>query len=240
MSTDQIKEPCLVIAFYDHTIRLLSDDLKTHFTFFPADIDGWNTPFDQLHLDSITIASLLMKIDDARRAAGSDRINILGFSFGGMIALDYAIAFPDNVSRVITICSPPCWTSAYHKYREDFQKHDLSEERASILQANQVRFEHNLSLIPIGERFYRYTVVQAPLYWYNPTFDESIYWEGLTVNLSLINHVDSILYKEHDQSTRFPEIEIPVFAAFGRYDYATPHCSWEPYDDIAPIPWTRS
>ena len=106
-------EHCLVIAFGAYTIRLLSPRVKKLLTLVPVELKGWETPAERLRLDDITMYSLLDEIESVRQANGFSRVAVLGFSFGGMIALDYALAFPDHVSKIIAICSPPCWTSSF-------------------------------------------------------------------------------------------------------------------------------
>ncbi len=223
--------PCLVIGFAAYTIRLLSPRIQQHLELIPVDFPGWDLPLHALDLRGVTLSSLLGDIDKAREQTGFDKVSVLGFSFSGMIALDYALAFPSHVSRVAAICSPPCWTSSYMAYRKSFQESELSVDRAEILKQNQLDWEYKVQTIPAEQRFIRYTLVQAPLYWYDPHFDESSYWEGLKMNLSLLGHIDSELYKEHDQTERFSHLTVPVFAAFGRHDFATPFNSWDPYRD---------
>jgi pimeloyl-ACP methyl ester carboxylesterase len=107
-----VAEPCLVIAFVHYTIRLLSSELNRHLTLTPADLAGWTTPADQLDLNLATHSSPMAGIDTVRWTAAFEQVKVLGFSFGGLIALDYALCAPARVCRVITICSPPCRTSS--------------------------------------------------------------------------------------------------------------------------------
>jgi len=48
-----------------------------------------------------SIEMLVADLDELRQALGLDRINLLGFSFGGELALEYALAHPDRVERLI-------------------------------------------------------------------------------------------------------------------------------------------
>jgi proline iminopeptidase len=48
-----------------------------------------------------TLALLVSDLDELRQALGLDRINLLGFSFGGELALEYALAHPEQVERLI-------------------------------------------------------------------------------------------------------------------------------------------
>ncbi len=48
-----------------------------------------------------SIEMLVSDLDELRQALGLDRINLLGFSFGGELALEYALAHPEHVERLI-------------------------------------------------------------------------------------------------------------------------------------------
>jgi pimeloyl-ACP methyl ester carboxylesterase len=48
-----------------------------------------------------TTADTVLDIDDLRRALGANKIALMGISYGTHVALQYARAFPDHVSRLI-------------------------------------------------------------------------------------------------------------------------------------------
>ena len=67
-----------------------------------------------------SIEMLVADLDELRQALGLDRINLLGFSFGGELALEYALAHPEHVERLI-VQSPtlgrPVGTSGFFSER---------------------------------------------------------------------------------------------------------------------------
>ncbi len=48
-----------------------------------------------------SIEMLVADLDELRQALGLEQINLLGFSFGGELALEYTLAHPDRVQRLI-------------------------------------------------------------------------------------------------------------------------------------------
>ena len=50
---------------------------------------------------SINLAAFVSDIDALRQVMGYDKVTVLGHSFGGLIAMAYAIAHPDNVTALI-------------------------------------------------------------------------------------------------------------------------------------------
>ena len=66
-------------------------------------MSDWNT-------DDFSLAARLGDLEAVLAAAGLDRFALLGMSGGSAVALAYAIAHPDNVSRLIlygTVCGEP-------------------------------------------------------------------------------------------------------------------------------------
>ncbi|MBU2637938.1 MAG: alpha/beta hydrolase, partial [Nanoarchaeota archaeon] len=45
-------------------------------------------------------------VDEARQKTGEKKVNIAGYSFGGLVALAYTMENPDTVSKCITIATP--------------------------------------------------------------------------------------------------------------------------------------
>src|SRR5690348_14907524 len=57
--------------------------------------------------EQFTTAAILADIEGLRTALGLKQMAVLGHSFGGFIALSYALAHPPAVSRLIISCSAP-------------------------------------------------------------------------------------------------------------------------------------
>ena len=57
--------------------------------------------------EQFTTAAVVEDIEALRRALGLEQMAVLGHSFGGFIALSYALAYPSSVSRLIVSCSTP-------------------------------------------------------------------------------------------------------------------------------------
>jgi pimeloyl-ACP methyl ester carboxylesterase len=53
-----------------------------------------------------TLARLAQDIEDTRAGLGHDRIDLLGHSYGGLIALRYALHWPDRVETLVIVGAP--------------------------------------------------------------------------------------------------------------------------------------
>ena len=61
---------------------------------------------------AISFASDVADIDSVRTGLGLEQLSIYGFSYGGMVAMAYALAHPTRVRRLIlanTVHSPEMW-----------------------------------------------------------------------------------------------------------------------------------
>ena len=61
------------------------------------------------------------------------------------------------------------------------------------------------------------------MYWSDPTFDASPLWDSVDAQAEILNHGYNTLFAEYD----LPPLDLPVFVALGRFDYAVPYDLWD-------------
>jgi proline iminopeptidase len=59
--------------------------------------------------ESYTLKNNVADIEALRRYLGVDRIALLGYSYGGMVAMSYAIEYPESLSHLIVVASAPSY-----------------------------------------------------------------------------------------------------------------------------------
>jgi proline iminopeptidase len=87
-------------------LRRLSDQFKL--VFYDHRCNGRS---DGAAVSSMNWENLTADADALRRELGLDRWTVLGHSFGGMVALEYALRYPDRLSRLILLdtCADSRW-----------------------------------------------------------------------------------------------------------------------------------
>jgi proline iminopeptidase len=78
-------------------------------------------------------------LEELRRQWGLDRLIIAGYSWGGLLALLYAVSFPENVSRLALVAPAPAWREARQEFERRFQERNLApalpEARTALRQS---------------------------------------------------------------------------------------------------------
>lgn len=156
-----------------------------------------------------------------RKALGLERVHILGQSWGGMLAIEYALTQPEGLISLIlsnTTSSIPLWVAEANRLRADLPpevqatltRHEEAgtTDSAEYQQAMMVFYDrHVLRIQPMPDYVQR-------------TFDNmgQVYY---TMNGPSEFHVIGVI-KDWDRTDRLGEIHVPTLIISGRYDEATP------------------
>jgi proline iminopeptidase len=94
----------------DHSTLLSLRPLADHFTLVYYD-HRCNGRSDGAGVETMTWENLTADADALRQALGFERWAVLGHSFGVMVALEYALRYPDSLSRLVLMdtCGESSW-----------------------------------------------------------------------------------------------------------------------------------
>jgi proline iminopeptidase len=110
---------------FDHTYLLPDmDSLSDPFRLIYYDQRGRGKSAANVQPEDVTIQSDVEDLDDLRAYFQLETVTILGHSWGGLLALEYAIRHPSRVSHLILMNSAPVSTHDYMYYREDRRKRE--------------------------------------------------------------------------------------------------------------------
>jgi proline iminopeptidase len=224
--------PCVVVGPAFHYAQFFSANFKQHIQFVL--VEPWTKIADEsVDLSDVTMATLVDEIDEVRRAFGHEKICVLGCSVLGLWPLEYALAYPNHISHAVAIGTPPFYNAEFERIRDEYMGANEEERRVAMevvaaLQANWQRFPDELlaSLTP-WEQFVMDHVRTAPARWHDPTYDPFWHFAGRQSYLPMASHIFTNILTDYDPRDRFPEVEVPVFLALGRYDFLVPHILWE-------------
>jgi proline iminopeptidase len=86
--------------------RTIGPQLERFTTVVYYDQRGSGRSAAPLKPSDYTMPTIVADLDSLRVALGAERINLLGFSFGGLIAMEYAVRHPERVDRLILQSAP--------------------------------------------------------------------------------------------------------------------------------------
>jgi proline iminopeptidase len=202
----------------DHTSLLLLKPCADQFTLIFYD-HRCNGRSEGAELDSMTWENLTADAEALRQELGFEHWAVLGQSFGGNVALEYALRYPQSLSRLILMDTGGDQWWVEHNAPELLAKRGYS---AGAVQAAR-RF-YSGQLTP-GE--YLTTVMKfMTAYNYNNSLPMLVHeflsqWHAKMRPEALI-HGYSELLKDWTVMDRLSEIKVPTLVVAGRHDFLFP------------------
>ena len=156
-----------------------------------------------------------------RRELGLDRVHILGQSWGGMLAIEYALTQPAGLVSLIlsnTTSSIPLWVAEANRLRAELPP----EINATLLRHEEAGTTDLAEYQEAMMAFYdRHVIRVKPM----PDFVQRAF-DNMGAVYFIMNgpsefHVTGTI-KDWDRTDRLSEIHVPTLIISGEYDEATP------------------
>jgi len=222
--------PCLVVGSSVYYPRTFSRDLRDHLQLVFLDLRHFAPSDGTLPADQITLDTYAADIDAAREQLGFEKVIVMGHSMHGMFALEYARRYPQHVTHVIAIGSPPAGLMATGEASAAYFEAEASDERKQTLRRNIEAFGAEkyaaLASFPNGDAVIDQYVVNGPMYWYDATYDARPLWRDMHVNMEVFFRVFALI-GTYDLAQGPGAVTAPVLSALGRFDFVVPHTMWE-------------
>ena len=201
------------------------DQLGCGFSDLPEDTARWQIP------------RFVTELATVRQELGLEHVHILGQSWGGMLAIEYALTQPQGLESLIlanTASSMPLWIAEANRLREQLPpevnaallKHeaDGTTDDPEYQEAMMVFYDrHVIRIQPMPEFVQRgFDRLSQPVYY--------------TMNGPSEFHVIGTI-KDWDRTDRLAEIHLPTLIVSGRYDESTPVINEIMHKGIADSEW---
>jgi proline iminopeptidase len=106
---------------FDHSYLLPEmDRLSDSFRLIYYDQRGRGRSADGVQPDDVTLASDIADLEKVRQYYHLDSVVLLGHSWGTVLALEYALRYPDRVSHMILMNPAPASEADYRQLRNDW------------------------------------------------------------------------------------------------------------------------
>ena len=203
----------------DHASMLAFQPCADHFTLVFYD-HRCNGRSDGVSVSSMTWENLTADADALRQTLGVDKWAVLGHSFGGMVALEYALRYPQSLSHLLLVdtCGDTWW---------------VRENAPEIL----AKRGYSAAMVETARRFYTGQIEPnefmpsmrrlAGAYYHNPS-PLLMAREILTVGMRTKTRPEAQIFafgqllKGWTVMSRLGEIQVPTLVLAGRDDFQFP------------------
>ena len=224
--------PVIVIGSVLYYQRTFSQNLRSHLQLIFMDHRGFAPSPGPVETSEFELDKLVDDVERLRQHLGLGRVTVMGHSGHSYMALEYAKKYPENTSHVVMIGIAPNMGEEMSVLADETYKRIADIERLEAEQENLHRIsDEQLALLSPTEAFIQSDVREAARLWYNPRFDSTPFWDGVTVNTDMVDYVWGGLFAEIDAISGLERLTCPVFLALGRYDFRAVASSW---DDVKP------
>jgi L-proline amide hydrolase len=200
---------------------------------------GKSTHLPDAPADFWTVQLFKDELSDLTRELGiAERYAVVGQSWGGMLAMEYALDHPEGLRAIVVADSPasiPLWVEEANRLRadlpqdvqENLTRHeaDGTTESKEYVDAVRVYYDRHLCRVPWPDYVTRSFAQMDE--------DPTVYH---TMNGPSEFHCIGSL-KTWDITDRLPEISTPTLLVSGRYDEATPHIVEQIHQRIPGAQW---
>jgi proline iminopeptidase len=185
-----------------------------------------NFPANVTELDrKLGMAAQIADIERIRRALGVEKLDLLGHSFGGLIACLYAIEFPGRVASLVLIAPapmivfPPASGGLYEEIRAYLPKEDIpayDSWLADFFDYGKLfsRSEAELKVLNAGMTHFYRAAMEAR----GQSMGEVTGSDAELIGGWMMQAIFFGLGKRHDWSAAFARITVPTTVAFGSRD----------------------
>ena len=172
--------------------------------------------------DYYTIESYCERLDEVRRALETDTIHLYGHSWGGWLALEYALTHPDHVASLMLANTSSSTTAAIESMYEAARSCLDQDDRALFDELIAERRFDDDRFNEFNERFSNRHVNRSneEPFADNPPSNEAIY--GVMWGPSEFVMAETARLRDWDVTDRLDEIPCPTLVLNGEYDEIAP------------------
>lgn len=162
-----------------------------------------------------TLDNNIDDLDDLRDHLGVERMTLLGASYGGMVALGYALRYPQRLANLILVVTAPSY-----RFLADAQQ--IVKERGNPDQVRvcQLLWDARFESLEQLREYYR---IMGPMY--STTYDPenaSVNWERGIRSFVALNRGFGDFLRTFDYTDRLHEIRCPTLILAGALDWICP------------------
>lgn len=222
-------EPLVVIGSSQYYARAFAKALEEKYEFIYVDARHFaaSCPDQSNTSQPIIFQTFSQDLEKIRQELKLEKITLLGHSVHGQIALDYALNYPENVSKLIIVAGVPYHMSELNHLREEIWNAEASEERKKTFANNQVLAQKILDTTAADKSFEVAYFYEAPLYWVDPHYDASFLLNNVRTCPTVFEKLFSLIPGKEEVMTKINALSVPSLVILGKLDFVIPYTAWQ-------------
>lgn len=218
--------PVLVVGSAIYYPRTFSQRIKTFCRLACCDLRHFAKSDRRAKQTQIGMDTYVNDIENIRTVVGFERFALVGHSHHGNIALEYAKRYPNKVSQLVLIGTPPCDVRSTIEEGQRYWETQASGARKEALRQTQSMLAgKDFTAMSPDEAFVAEYAADGPKYWYDADFDATALWQGVPVNM-VVTRAFKGLFDNYTFDLA-PVKDLPVLVVIGKHDYVVPHTLWD-------------
>lgn len=216
----------------EHPYRQIADSLKNFYTCVIMHQRGSGMSGDiPINENTINIRNYTLDIEVLRSLRGDSSISLLGVSWGGLLAMNYAAEYPRRVNCLFLICSaPPSYKLWHVLYANQYARRSLAElDSMAMLQARfSTKTEYELDSLKRADpycsevlAYKEYIAIHIRAMYYDKRNISLKHFENVfySFNFQPIPIIDKeVVETRYDITRKLKELDIPALIVYGRQD----------------------
>lgn len=221
-------EPLLIIGSHIFYPRTFSDHLRQGRTLVCIDHRGFAHAHRDLTVLDTTLDTIVNDVEAICRELGLGRIDVLGHSGHGYMALEFARRFPDRVRKAVLVGTGPSHSEAHMQIGARVWEMLAAPERKGRLASDLNQMEARIQSEP-EQRFIWMCLGMAARSWYDPGYDASPLWSGVRVNMPVFDRLWGEVFRDFRTREILQELQADLLICMGRHDHlVAPAEAWLP------------
>lgn len=114
--------------YHDELFPFFLDFAKSNKLIFYDQRGNGRSTLEKIDSTTFTVDLMVEDLEELRKEFGIEKLNIIGHSWGGLLAMYYAVKYPDNMKRLILVDAAPVNTplliESYEKQISMFETED--------------------------------------------------------------------------------------------------------------------
>jgi proline iminopeptidase len=168
--------------------------------------------------DQITIKNLVEDLEALRVYLGVGKINLVGQSFGGLLALNYATKYPQNLKSLIILESAPGSSEYEVEFKNTINKRLTKKEKEKQSQIKKSEGFKNFD----PDYHIKYYLSLFKAYFYDTSYHKELDFNYFTRKMLKKNAISDPMFDKYfnnfDIHDKLKKIYCPTLIIHGKYD----------------------